>query len=76
MISPTGELLAWIDPLTRGYAVADVEMRTEGTLYTVIGNLFVYLCIAFVIALPIVGRLMGKPRKTTVTLRSYYGKRR
>lgn len=76
VISPTGELLAWIDPLTRGYAVADVEMQTDDTLYTVTGNLFVYLCLAFVILLPIVGKLVGKPRKTVVTLRSYYGKRR
>ncbi len=76
VISPTGELLAWIDPLTRGYAVADVEMRTEQTPYTVIGNLFVYLCLAFLLMLPIVGKLIGKPRQTSVTMRAFYGKSR
>ena len=74
VISPTGELLAWIDPLTRGYAVADVEMRTDDTLYTVTGDLFVYLCLAFVILLPIMGMLFGKPKKIAVTLRPFYGK--
>ena len=76
VVSPTGELLAWIDPLTAGYAVADVEMRENHTLYTVIGNLFVYLCIAFCGGLLVVGKLSGKPRQAEVTMRAFYGKRR
>lgn len=76
VVSPTGELLAWIDPLTEGYAVADVEMRTEHTLYTVIGNLFVYLCLVFSALLMLVGRIMGKPQQTEVTMRAFYGKKR
>ena len=47
VISADGSILAWIDPLEQGYAVADVELRQNTTLYTVIGNLFVYLCAIF-----------------------------
>ncbi len=73
VVSPTGEILAWIDPLTKGYSIAEVEMRSQDTLYTVIGNLFVYLCIAFVALLLLIGKLMGKPRPREVVMRSYYG---
>ena len=59
VVSPTGEILSWIDPLTKGYAIAEVEMRSQDTLYTVIGDLFVYLCIAFVMGLLLIGGLMG-----------------
>ncbi|MBQ7378039.1 MAG: apolipoprotein N-acyltransferase [Clostridia bacterium] len=48
IVTDKGEHLAWIDPLERGYAVADVETHTYRTLYSIIGNLFVYLCIGFV----------------------------
>ena len=47
VISAKGEILAWIDPLTEGYAVASVTVSSERTLYTVIGNTFIYLNIAF-----------------------------
>lgn len=53
VISPRGEITAWLDPLTEGYAVANVSFRTQNTLYTRIGNLFVALCAAFCAALPI-----------------------
>ena len=59
VISDEGELLAWIDPLTEGYAVADVSVRENRTLYTVIGNLFVYLCMAFAFLLLIFGKIKG-----------------
>ena len=45
VVSPKGEILQWIDPLTEGYAVEEVQMLEGNTLYTQIGNLFVYLCI-------------------------------
>ena len=51
IVSDKGEHLAYIDPLTEGYRVADVQMQKTNTLYTVIGNLLVYLCIAFLAAL-------------------------
>ncbi len=47
VISDKGEHLAWIDALERGYLTADVEMHDTPTLYTIIGNTFVYLCIAY-----------------------------
>ena len=52
IVTDKGEHLTWIDPLEKGYAVADVEMHTSRTLYSTIGNLWVYLCIllcAFVV---------------------------
>ncbi len=51
VITDRGEHLAWIDALTKDYAVADVELKTHTTLYSRIGNAFVYCCIAFYIFL-------------------------
>ena len=51
IITEHGEHLAWLAPETKGIAIAEVEMCTETTLYTRIGNLFVYLCMAFVLLL-------------------------
>ncbi len=48
VITDRGEHLVWIDALVEGYAVAEVEMKDQYTLYTRIGNLFVYGCIGFV----------------------------
>lgn len=44
-----GNALCEIPPLEKGYAVADVFLRTGNTLYGTLGNTFVYLCIAVVI---------------------------
>ncbi|MBR3894697.1 MAG: apolipoprotein N-acyltransferase [Clostridia bacterium] len=74
VISDEGEILAWLDPLTKGYRVADVQMRTRHTLYNVVGNLFVYLCLAFVILLPILGKLLGEPQKRPIVWKNHYGK--
>ncbi len=58
VIAPDGELLAYIGALEEGYAVADVYTRETKTVYTVIGNLFVYLCIAFCAFLLFVERFL------------------
>lgn len=50
VISPDGTLLSWIDPLESGYSVANVYARDGATLYAVIGNAFVYLCVLFVLS--------------------------
>ena len=50
IVSDRGEILGWVDPLELGYAVADVEIKENNTLYTYIGNMLVYCCIAFYIA--------------------------
>ena len=58
VIAPDGELLARIEALEEGYAVAKVYTRETKTPYTVIGNLFVYLCIAFCAFLLFVERFL------------------
>ena len=65
ILSPTGEILEWIDPLTEGYAVADVGMRSQKTLYDCVGNFFIYLCIAGVVAMPIAGVIWKKKQTET-----------
>jgi apolipoprotein N-acyltransferase len=44
VITPTGKELARLDALEEGIVTAEIEMRDNLTLYTRIGNLFVYLC--------------------------------
>lgn len=48
VITPSGEVVDSIGALKRGFIVEDAEMRSELTLYTRIGDLFVLLCGAFV----------------------------
>ena len=48
IISPTGKSMQELGALVDGYLIDDIYLRDNTTLYTVIGNLFVYLCIAFV----------------------------
>ena len=47
IIDPMGNVVKELGALERGYVVSDVSLRDQSTLYTVIGNLFVYLCVAF-----------------------------
>ncbi|MBQ8310220.1 MAG: apolipoprotein N-acyltransferase [Clostridia bacterium] len=63
VITDKGVHLAWVDALTEGYAVADVELKTNTTLYSHIGNLFVYICIASYFACLTIGIVWSK-RKT------------
>ncbi len=67
VITDHGENIAWIDPLTDGYAVSDVRfIPTQNTLYTVVGNLFVCLCILFFAATLGTGILLSvRERKRT-----------
>ena len=44
VINSRGEVISSLEPLVDGMIVEDVQMRSETTLYTHIGNLFVYLC--------------------------------
>ena len=44
VISPTGEIRARIGALQNGLIVEEVDINTDITLYTKIGNLFVLLC--------------------------------
>lgn len=61
IIAPDGELLGWLDPLTEGYAVADVGLVEENTLYTKIGNAFVYGCMG--LAVGVLGLCFLMPKK-------------
>ncbi len=47
IISPDGEIITKISPLVEGYAFAEVSRISSRTLYSYVGNLAVYLCIAF-----------------------------
>ena len=60
VLDPNGRILRWIDPLEEGYAVCEVSFRTGRTLYSIIGNLFVYLCIALCTAAPVAGVVLRK----------------
>ncbi len=45
VITPTGKELARLDALEEGIVTAEIEMRSDVTLYTLVGNLFVYICL-------------------------------
>ncbi len=64
VIAPDGSHLAWIDPLETGYAVAEVGMTDRTTPYTAVGNLLVYLCIAFLGGVAGCGIYLKKSKKT------------
>lgn len=57
IISPVGNTLTLIEPLVDGYAAADVYMKTERTLYSYVGNIFVYVCIGFITAALVYSRV-------------------
>ncbi len=50
IIDPMGNIDAKLGALEEGYVISDVEMRENRTLYSYIGNLFVYVCIVFLTA--------------------------
>ncbi len=49
IIDPLGNVKEELSALECGYIISDVTMRQENTVYTYIGNLFVYICAAFVL---------------------------
>ena len=63
IITEHGEHKAWLAPMTKGIAIDEVEMCTHTTLYTRIGNLLVYLCIAFIMLLFILEFLLSRSSK-------------
>lgn len=66
IITEHGEHLAWLAPETKGTAMSEVEMCTRTTLYTRIGNLVVYLCMAFVLLLYLIDFLVNKYKKKNI----------
>lgn len=65
VITHRGVIEDKLPPFETGYVLGEVEMRTSTTLYTVIGNLFVYLCIGFMggcFIVPFVEKYKGKKK--------------
>ena len=65
IITEHGEHKAWLAPETKGIAISEVEMCTETTLYTRIGNPFVFLCMAFVLLVYPVDFVIQKYKRKT-----------
>ncbi len=59
VIDSNGRVLAESEPLTTATVTAEAKMLTQRTLYSYIGDTFVYLCIAFVI-LPLCFEIYSK----------------
>ena len=49
VIAPNGKTMESLDALEEGYICTDVYARNERTLYSYLGNFFVYLCVLWVI---------------------------
>jgi apolipoprotein N-acyltransferase len=54
VIDPMGNVDANLGAKERGYIISDVQMRNDTTLYSLIGNVVVYACIAFVAVSPVI----------------------
>ena len=63
VIDPMGNVIDEVGVLERGYAVADVHLRSSTTPYSVIGNSFVYLCISFAVGLPVAAIIVDAKAK-------------
>jgi hypothetical protein len=66
IITDKGEVIERLDPLVEGIVVADVEVNAYKTLYSIIGNVFVYAWMAVVAVILIhsaVCRLFKKKQK-------------
>lgn len=62
MICPDGTMPQQLDDNVAGLLICDAEIRTDLTLYTMIGNLFVYLAMAFIFVL-CVSTVIGSKRQ-------------
>lgn len=65
VISPRGEVLKEIEADTEGYIIYDVHKRENKTVWSVVGNVFVYLCIGFCMVLLVEKFLPKKSKKIT-----------
>lgn len=60
VITEKGEHKAWVEALEQGHFTVEVEVHTENTLYTTIGNVLVYLCLLFYMLLAFWGLYLGR----------------
>ena len=64
IISAKGENLQTVAPLMDGYAVGEVTVTNETTLYTKVGNLAVWICMAAILILTVCGLPPIRKRKS------------
>ncbi len=60
VISPTGDIMEYLPPLEDGYVTADVHMINENTVYATVGNLFIPICAAAVIAVAVYCKIKNR----------------
>ena len=63
VITPKGDAVETVAPLEEGYIVETVGLTSARTLYSRIGNLFVWLCMAFSLVLAPVGYLLKRKKE-------------
>jgi len=68
IITPDGMVLDEEPPLVGGYVIADIAARSAPTVYSIIGNLFVYIniaaiCLLSITAIPAVSASLEKKKK-------------
>lgn len=70
IIDPMGNVKEELGALEKGIVVSDIKLRNDRTLYSVIGNSFVYICIAYVAVLPLVELVLNikKIRKNNLKI--------
>jgi apolipoprotein N-acyltransferase len=62
IIAPDGTIVARQDALTEGILYGEVEMRSQNTLYSALGNVVAWVCVAYVFGLLATGLLTKKDR--------------
>ncbi len=69
LISETGQIRAYLEPLVSGYTAAEVSFRSEPTLYSRVGNLIVWLSFAYLAVLTVLRIVSGrlKPASPSAT---------
>jgi len=65
VITPQGGVVDELPPLTYGYLVQTVGTVSDQTVYSRIGNTFVYLCLAFSVGVLVAGWIVKRKRKVT-----------
>jgi apolipoprotein N-acyltransferase len=66
IIAPDGTIVARQDALTEGVLYGEVEMRSQNTLYSALGNVVAWVCVAYVFGLLATGLLTKKIDLTRV----------
>ncbi len=62
VITPEGEIIGWLEKDVDGYAIAKISARQDMTLYMLVGNVFVYLCMLVCLGLFMLGIFLKRNR--------------